>query len=218
VHRPDLARPEAETLAAGVHQQGRVVPGPAPARLADLAPCWNGWPLRAALSTPAPGQVEQLGGAVRHRQQRRHAVDGVVPVAGVRHLVPDPQHARGLQPQPRGQAHAVLGVRGLDHQLGAAARQRVLGDVGDGEPGEAGRAVAVAGQPRPPGPAVRFARQQAQPELLVGAVVRDPGPEIAHQGDELVRFQRPRIAAPVQHLGQPRTGQVEQHGRTGRAQ
>ena len=69
---PHLPVAEAEAGHPGGQQQGRVVAGAAVPALAQVGADQPRPALRRPLAAPAAGQVEQLGGAGRHRQRGAH--------------------------------------------------------------------------------------------------------------------------------------------------
>ena len=69
VHPPDLSVPETEAGRTGHEQQGGVVPGAASPSLPQPSAVVEGLALRRTLPAPPAGQVEDLAGLGRDRQQ-----------------------------------------------------------------------------------------------------------------------------------------------------
>ena len=99
VHAPDLTVAEAEPGRSRHHEQRGVVPGPAAARGAQPGAVVERLALRAALTAPLAGEVEQLVGHRGHREQHDQAVERVAAIGGVGEGVPHSQQPRRLQPQ-----------------------------------------------------------------------------------------------------------------------
>ena len=196
---PTPRRGRTRTRHPGREQQPGVVAGAAVPGLAQVGPDEPRPPLRGALAAPSPGEVEQLGGARRHRQRAPHLAEREVVGAGVgdgdglgdetlgREREVDVDLPPGLVVAPGEPDGVVAGLPGPRTQQ----RRGSAGGAGAGEARGAGE------------PGGRLPHDAPQPRLVEGGVRHTRGVE-RQQPRGVVRFLERR--APVQHHGHTRRG------------
>ena len=209
VHPEHLAAAEAEPGNPGHDHGGRVMPGRAPAALAQPQPITQPVPLRDPLGGLPPGEVQHLTRPPGQREDDLQAVHHIRLAAGVSHRVPDPDGATRDGLGLRHQAQACVAVLGLD----AGAPLVVPGPGGP----EQRRPVAPGGRMTAAG--VQPVTGQARPAEPARAVLgqQRAGPGRGLQRGHLAGIQPARGHRASPHRGQrPGPREQDQPG-TGRA-
>lgn len=224
VQGPDLARTEPEPGHTDRQEMRRVRSGLAPAHLADMAGERQPATLRRAFAAPLPGEVQDLLGPVRQREQHGGGGEVVRDEAGdvgigigigigrTRHAGAHPQHAGRVQPVGEGDVEGGVRVMEGDDQFAGA----LLG-AGHRDPGRGGRPGPVTLVGGGAQPAVGLGGPDGELLWFVGCAAEHGGVRRQPEGSETVAGQLTEVFTPVQDTGQ-RSAEFDDETHPGRAQ